>query len=139
MAQFGMVGLGVMGQNLALNIEEHGFSVAVWNLEPEWTERFIAGHKGKRFSPAKTLAELTRSLDRPRRIMIMIKAGKATDAVIGDLAPLLHAGDVVIDGTEGVDRHPVALHDLPRQAHQPLGVGGSLADYVEPRPEPWRR
>jgi 6-phosphogluconate dehydrogenase len=98
MASFGVIGLGVMGENLALNIEEHGFSVAVWNYETEWTDRFLAKHPGKRLSGAKTLAELTAQLERPRRILIMIKAGSPVDQTLEKLAPLLEAGDVVIDG-----------------------------------------
>ena len=97
-AQFGMVGLGVMGQNLALNIEEHGFSVAVWNLEGEWTDRFIAAHEGKQYVPAKSLEELVRAVERPRRIMMMIKAGKPVDLTIEALLPYLEEGDIVIDG-----------------------------------------
>lgn len=98
LAQFGMIGLGVMGRNLALNIEEHGFSVAVWNLESEWTDKFLAENSGKKFVGTQTLEELVKSLERPRRIMMMIAAGKPVDMTIEKLAPLLDEGDVVIDG-----------------------------------------
>jgi len=97
-AQFGMIGLGVMGENLALNIEEHGFPVAVWNLEGEWVDRFLAKNPGKKLVGTKTLEELTQTLQRPRRIMIMIKAGAPVDMTLEKLTPLLEEGDVVIDG-----------------------------------------
>ncbi|HET7435521.1 MAG TPA: NADP-dependent phosphogluconate dehydrogenase [Thermoanaerobaculia bacterium] len=97
-ADFGMIGLAVMGSNLALNVEEHGFSVAVWNLEPEVTDKFIAEHAGKKFTGTKSLEEFVAALARPRRIMMMIKAGKPVDLTLDKLAPLLEPGDIVIDG-----------------------------------------
>ncbi|MFP5245928.1 MAG: NAD(P)-binding domain-containing protein, partial [Thermoanaerobaculia bacterium] len=96
--QFGMVGLGVMGSNLALNIEEHGFSVAIWNREPENTRRFCEANQGKKFKATTTLEEFVAALERPRRIMMMIKAGAPVDEMLGKLLPLLEPGDVVIDG-----------------------------------------
>ncbi|HEY0160959.1 MAG TPA: NADP-dependent phosphogluconate dehydrogenase [Thermoanaerobaculia bacterium] len=93
-----MIGLGVMGSNLALNIEDHGFSVALWNREPENTLRFCEANKGKRFNATTTLEELTAALVRPRRIMLMIKAGAPVDEMLGRLLPHLEPGDVVIDG-----------------------------------------
>ena len=97
-AQFGMIGLAVMGANLALNIEEHGFSVAVWNRETEVMEKFIAKHAGKKFIGTKSLEELVQAIERPRRIMMMIMAGAPVDMTIDKLMPLLDEGDVVIDG-----------------------------------------
>jgi 6-phosphogluconate dehydrogenase len=97
-AQFGMIGLGVMGENLALNIEEHGFPVAVWNLEGEWVDRFVTKNQGKQLIGTKTFEEFTASLERPRRIMMMIKAGDPVDMTIKNIAPHLEAGDVLIDG-----------------------------------------
>src|SRR5688572_29937269 len=97
-AQFGMIGLGVMGRNLALNIEDHGFPIAVWNLETDWTDRFVAEHSGKKVVGAKTLEELVQSLERPRRIMMMIAAGKPIDMTIEKITPLLEEGDILIDG-----------------------------------------
>ncbi len=95
---FGIVGLGTMGRNLALNIEEHGFPVVVWNLETEWTDRFLRDHPNAKFTGAKTLEALVAALDRPRRIMMMIPAGKPVDEMIAKLAPILEAGDIIIDG-----------------------------------------
>jgi len=97
-AQFGMIGLGVMGQNLAQNIEEHGFPVAVWNLETEWVDRFVSENGGKKFIGTKTFEEFTRAIERPRRIMIMIKAGKPVDQTIEKIRPHLEDGDILIDG-----------------------------------------
>ncbi|MDP9192584.1 MAG: NADP-dependent phosphogluconate dehydrogenase [Acidobacteriota bacterium] len=93
-----MIGLGVMGANLALNIEEHGFSVAVWNLETDRTQQFAAENASKAFTATKTLEELVGALERPRRIMLMIKAGSPVDQTLEKLLPLLEPGDVVIDG-----------------------------------------
>ena len=97
-AQFGMIGLAVMGSNLALNVEEHGFPVAVWNLETPVVDDFVGKNSGKRFTGTKTLEELCAALERPRRIMMMIKAGEPVDMTIDRLAPLLEKGDIVIDG-----------------------------------------
>jgi 6-phosphogluconate dehydrogenase len=97
LADFGMIGLAVMGRNLALNIADRGFEVAVWNREPEATERAVRESNG-RLRPTVTLAELVAALERPRRIMMMIRAGTPVDAVLDSLQPLLDAGDIVIDG-----------------------------------------
>ena len=95
-ASFGMIGLGVMGENLALNVEDHGFPVAVWNLEGDWVDRFVA--KNPKIIGTKTFADFAASLERPRRIMMMIKAGDPVDMTIKNIAPHLEAGDVLIDG-----------------------------------------
>jgi len=87
-----------MGRNLALNIEDHGFQVAVWNLETPAMEKFVADNAGKKFVGTKTLAEFVAALEKPRRIMMMIKAGKPVDEVLAQLKPLLEPGDIVIDG-----------------------------------------
>jgi 6-phosphogluconate dehydrogenase len=97
-AQFGMIGLGVMGRNLALNVEEKGFPVAVWNLETEWVEKFVQENREKQITGTSTLEDFVGSLERPRRIMMMIKAGTPVDATIERLKPLLDAGDIIIDG-----------------------------------------
>src|SRR5260370_8107435 len=97
-ANFGVIGLAVMGRNLALNIEEHGFKVAVWNLEAPATDKCGTDTRGKKLTGTKTLAELVSSLERRRRILMMIMAGKPVDEVLGQLKPILAPGDVVIDG-----------------------------------------
>ena len=97
-AAFGIVGLGTMGRNLALNVESHGFPVAVWNLEIDWMNRFVQEHAGGKFVGASTLEDLVAALQPPRRIMMMIPAGNPIDQMNAKLQPLLDRGDVVIDG-----------------------------------------
>ena len=97
-AQFGMIGLGVMGENLALNVEDHGFRVAVWNLEGEWVDRFVNKNGGRKLVGTKTFEDFTRALERPRRIMMMIKAGSPVDQTIDAIKPHLEPGDILIDG-----------------------------------------
>ncbi|MCC6336527.1 MAG: NADP-dependent phosphogluconate dehydrogenase [Myxococcales bacterium] len=104
-ADLGLIGLAVMGQNLALNIADHGYRVAVFNRTTSVTERFIAGHPPEVFSttggalvPAAELKAFVASIKAPRRIVIMVKAGGPTDAVIDGLTPLLSKGDVIVDG-----------------------------------------
>jgi len=95
----GLIGLAVMGENLALNMESKGFSVAVFNRTTEVTEKFAGGRgKGKNIQPTRTMEEFVAALKKPRKAMIMVKAGAPVDAVIGQLAPLLEQGDVIIDG-----------------------------------------
>ena len=97
-AKFGMIGLGVMGENLALNIEEHGFPVAVWNLDSEKVDEFVTKNRGKRITGTKTFQDFTKAIERPRRIMMMIKAGSPVDQTIEKIMPFLDRGDVLIDG-----------------------------------------
>jgi 6-phosphogluconate dehydrogenase len=97
-ADVGLVGLAVMGQNLALNIERNGYSVAVYNRTIGTTESFVAAHPGKRLIPCRTLSEIVGSLDRPRGILLMVKAGAPVDAMIDELALVLDPGDLIIDG-----------------------------------------
>ena len=98
-SDIGLIGLAVMGENLVLNMESKGFSVSVFNRTTEVTEKFAAGRaRGKRITPARSIEEFVQSLSRPRKIMIMVKAGAAVDAVIDQLIPHLEGGDVIIDG-----------------------------------------
>jgi 6-phosphogluconate dehydrogenase len=95
----GLIGLAVMGENLVLNMESKGFTVAVFNRTWEVTEKFAAARaKGKNIQPTRTVEELIGALKKPRKVMMMIKAGKPVDMVIGEVAPLLEKGDVLIDG-----------------------------------------
>src|SRR5437773_2995746 len=95
----GLIGLAVMGENLALNMESKGFSVAVFNRTTEVTEKFASGRgNGKNIQPTRTTEEFVGALKRPRKAMIMVKAGAPVDAVIAELVPFLEKGDVVIDG-----------------------------------------
>ncbi len=94
----GLIGLAVMGQNLVLNIESRGFAVSVYNRTAATTNAFVAQHAGKRLKACHTLADLVQSLASPRKLMIMVKAGAAVDAVIEQLIPLLAPDDIIIDG-----------------------------------------
>jgi 6-phosphogluconate dehydrogenase len=98
LSDFGLIGLAVMGQNLVLNVESRGFTVSVFNRSTEVTREFVAAHAGKRIQGSSTLAEFVGSLSRPRKVMLMVKAGAAVDAVIEQLLPLLEPDDIVIDG-----------------------------------------
>ncbi|WP_294977316.1 NADP-dependent phosphogluconate dehydrogenase [uncultured Leuconostoc sp.] len=97
-ADFGVVGLAVMGRNLALNIESRGYRVAVYNHSRERTEDLITKHADKKFVPSYSIASFVQAIKTPRRILLMVKAGKGTDAVINELLPQLTKGDMLIDG-----------------------------------------
>src|SRR2546422_3540040 len=95
----GLIGLAVMGENLVLNMESKGFSVAVFNRTTTVTEKFaVERGVGKNIQPTRTMEEFVSAIQRPRKAMIMVKAGAPVDAVINQLAPLLDQGDVIIDG-----------------------------------------
>ncbi|MBD1914131.1 MULTISPECIES: decarboxylating NADP(+)-dependent phosphogluconate dehydrogenase [unclassified Leptolyngbya] len=96
---FGLIGLAVMGENLALNIERNGFPIAVYNRTASVTEKFAATRaQGKNVKAAYSLEEFVQSLERPRKILVMVKAGGPVDAVIDQLKPMLDEGDMIIDG-----------------------------------------
>ena len=98
-SDIGLVGLAVMGENLVLNIESKGFSASVYNRTVEKVENFVNGRgKGKNIYGAHTIEELVASLKRPRKVMLMVKAGKAVDDFIELLIPHLEPGDIIIDG-----------------------------------------
>ena len=98
-SQIGLVGLAVMGENLVLNMESKGFSVSVYNRTTSKVTAFVEGRaKGKKIIGTLTPEELVQSLEKPRRIMILVKAGPAVDAVIDTLVPLLDKGDILMDG-----------------------------------------
>ena len=95
----GLVGLAVMGENLALNMEHHGFSVSVYNRTAERTRQLVEGRgRGKKLHPTYDIAEFVNSLAHPRRIFLMVQAGAPVDAVLAQLRPFLAPGDVVMDG-----------------------------------------
>ncbi|NJN74994.1 MAG: decarboxylating NADP(+)-dependent phosphogluconate dehydrogenase [Synechococcaceae cyanobacterium RL_1_2] len=96
---FGVIGLAVMGENLALNVESRGFPIAVYNRTSAKTEAFMATRAvGKDIKAAYSLEEFVQTLERPRKILVMVKAGGPVDGVIQDLKPLLEEGDMIIDG-----------------------------------------
>ena len=121
MAQsFGVIGLAVMGENLALNVERNGFPVAVYNRSREKTDRFMAERAGgKNVKAAYSLEEFVSSLECPRRILVMVKAGGPVDAVIAQLKPLLDEGDMIIDGGNSL------YEDTERRVKElePTGLG----------------
>ena len=125
--KFGVIGLAVMGENLALNVERNGFPVAVYNRSREKTDAFMANRaQGKQVKATFSLEEFVESLERPRRILLMVKAGKAVDAVIDQLKPLLQEGDMIIDGGnslfEDTDRR---VADLEAKNLRFIGMGVS--------------
>ncbi|MEE9212488.1 MAG: NADP-dependent phosphogluconate dehydrogenase, partial [Phycisphaeraceae bacterium] len=99
-ADIGLIGLAVMGQNLVLNMADHGFKVAVYNRTTATMHKFIAEnpHTPGGLVGCETMRQLIRAIKRPRKIVILVKAGPAVDAVVGQLVPLLDAGDIIIDG-----------------------------------------
>jgi 6-phosphogluconate dehydrogenase len=99
LSDIGLIGLAVMGENLVLNMESKGFQVSVYNRTLQKVDNFLAGRaKGKKITGAYSVEELVRSLKRPRKIMIMVKAGNAVDEMINTLIPHLERGDIIIDG-----------------------------------------
>ena len=96
--QIGVVGMAVMGRNLALNIESRGYSVSIFNRSSSKTVEVIALHPDKKLVPTYTVEEFVASLEKPRRILLMVKAGEATDKTIQSLLPHLDKGDILIDG-----------------------------------------
>ncbi|MEP6629785.1 MAG: NAD(P)-binding domain-containing protein, partial [Lapillicoccus sp.] len=115
-AQIGVTGLAVMGRNLARNLARHGHTVALHNRTQSRTDDLVGeyGHEGD-FVPSTSLETFVASLERPRRVVIMVKAGDGTDAVIDELVPLLDEGDIVVDGGnahfEDTRRRESALRD----------------------------
>ncbi|WP_404348370.1 NADP-dependent phosphogluconate dehydrogenase [Sutcliffiella horikoshii] len=96
--QIGVIGLAVMGKNLAMNIESRGYSVSVFNRSPEKTEEFLQETEGRNFKGTYSIEEFVQSLESPRKILLMVKAGGPTDATIDSLKPYLDKGDILIDG-----------------------------------------
>ncbi|MEA4889360.1 MAG: decarboxylating NADP(+)-dependent phosphogluconate dehydrogenase [Clostridiaceae bacterium] len=99
LSDIGLIGLAVMGENLVLNMANHGFAVSVFNRSVQRVDDFLAGRAvGKSIRGAHTLVELTAGLKKPRRVMMMIKAGQPVDDLVDQLIPLLEPGDIIIDG-----------------------------------------
>ncbi|MEG2503094.1 MAG: NAD(P)-binding domain-containing protein, partial [Carnobacterium sp.] len=96
--EIGVIGMAVMGKNLALNIESRGYTVSIFNRTGSKTEEVIAEHPDKKLVPTYTIEDFVASLEKPRRILIMVKAGAPTDSTIQALLPHLDKGDILIDG-----------------------------------------
>ncbi|MCK5813528.1 MAG: decarboxylating NADP(+)-dependent phosphogluconate dehydrogenase, partial [Cocleimonas sp.] len=124
-ASMGLIGLGVMGQNLALNLLDHGASLAVYNREQNNTDTFVAGEaQDQPVIPCYSHQELVSSLTKPRQILLMITAGDPVDSTIEALLPLLDEGDIIIDG--GNSHYPDTVRrtaSLKEKGILFLGVG----------------
>ncbi len=128
MAQsFGVIGLAVMGENIALNIERNGFPIAVYNRSREKTDAFMKNRaQGKNAVAAYSLEEFVQALERPRRILVMVKAGGPVDAVIEQLKPLLDPDDMIIDGGNSLyDDTERRVKDLEAAGFNFIGMGVS--------------
>ncbi|GLX33264.1 hypothetical protein Lmede01_12420 [Leuconostoc mesenteroides subsp. dextranicum] len=125
-ADFGVVGLAVMGRNLALNIESRGYRVAVYNRSRERTDDLVQKHEDKAFIPSYTTEEFVEAIKKPRRILLMVKAGKGTDAVIDELLPHLEKGDMLIDGGNTYFEDTIRRSDkLAQEGINFIGMGVS--------------
>ncbi|WP_424765909.1 NADP-dependent phosphogluconate dehydrogenase [Paenibacillus sp. sgz302251] len=124
--QIGVIGLAVMGKNLALNIESRGFTVSVFNRSREKTDDLIQEAAGKNLVPAYTIEEFVQSLEVPRKILIMVQAGAGTDATIDSLVPHLSEGDIIIDGGNAYFPDTVRRSkDLEAKGFRFIGTGVS--------------
>src|SRR5262245_42942315 len=104
-ADLGLIGLAVMGENLVLNVESRGYTAAVDNRTTAKVDEFVAGRaRGKRIIGCHSIQDLVAALKRPRKVMLMVKAGSAVDQMIEQVAPHLEPGDILIDG--GNTHHP---------------------------------
>lgn len=126
-ADIGLIGLAVMGENLALNMESKGYTVAVYNRTSEKVDRFIGGRAaGKDIIGCHTLEELVGHLEKPRKVFMMVKAGQAVDDMIGQLLPLLEDGDILIDGGNSHFPDTIRRTDyVERQGKLYIGTGVS--------------
>ncbi|SBO42320.1 NADP-dependent phosphogluconate dehydrogenase [Cyanobium sp. NIES-981] len=134
-AHFGLIGLGVMGENLVLNAERNGFSSVVYNRTYAKTEAFLQGRgAGKDIVGARTLEEFVAALERPRRILMMVKAGQPVDDTIASISPLLEEGDLLIDGGNSLytdTERRVAQLESQSFGYIGMGVSGGAKGALE--------
>ena len=126
LCDFGLIGLAVMGENLALNIESRGYRIAVFNRTTSKVDGLLQGRaRGKNFVGCYSVEELVRQLVRPRKVMLLVKAGPAVDAMLDELAGLLEPGDIIIDGgnTHYLDTERRTQHV---EQHENYELGGHL-------------
>lgn len=122
--QVGVLGLAVMGKNLALNIADHGYQVAVYNRSPEKTSEILEEARGKSLSGYFSLEEFVSSLESPRKIILMVKAGDPVDDAIRQLVPLLSKGDLIVDGGNSYYQDTIRRNnDLAAQGIRFIGTG----------------
>ena len=126
-ADIGLVGLAVMGENLVLNMERNGFTVALFNRHTEKVDAFVGGRgAGKKFIGCHSIEELCANLEAPRRIMLMIKAGKPVDEMIAQIVPFLSPGDILIDGGNSFFQDTIRrTNDLAAKGIRFIGTGVS--------------
>ncbi|WP_225639280.1 NADP-dependent phosphogluconate dehydrogenase [Candidatus Profftia sp. (ex Adelges kitamiensis)] len=122
--QIGVIGMAVMGRNLALNLESHGYSVSIFNRSKNRTDTVIYDHPSKKLVPFYTLQDFVKSLEKPRCILLMVQAGIVTDQIIQSLKPYLTKGDILIDGgntffKDTIRRH----HELSYEGFHLIGTG----------------
>ena len=131
LAQVGVIGMAVMGSNLARNLARHGYRVAIHNRTASRTDQVIAAHGDEgTFLPSHTVADFVASIARPRSIIIMVQAGKGTDAVIDELMPLLEPGDVVMDGGNAHFRDTIRREqEVSAKGFHFVGCGISGGEY----------
>jgi len=123
-ADIGLIGLAVMGENLVLNMESHGYTVAVFNRDTTKVTKFLEGRgKGKKFVGALSQADFVASIKKPRKVMMLVKAGKAVDDTIAGVLPYLEAGDILIDG--GNTHFPDTARRLKALAEKGIRFVGS--------------
>ena len=124
--QIGVVGMAVMGRNLALNIESRGYTVSIFNRSREKTDEVIAENPGKKLAPYYSIEEFVDSLEKPRRILLMVQAGEATDKTIASLTPHLDKGDILIDGGNTFYKDTIRRNkELSEQGFNFIGTGVS--------------
>lgn len=124
--QIGVVGMAVMGRNLALNIESRGYSVSIYNRSTDKTDEVMAENPGKKLVPCYSVEEFVASLETPRRILLMVKAGEATDKTIAALTPHLDKGDILIDGGNTYFEDTIRRNrELSAQGFNFIGTGVS--------------
>ncbi|HEJ9638849.1 TPA: NADP-dependent phosphogluconate dehydrogenase [Proteus mirabilis] len=124
--QIGVVGMAVMGRNLALNIESRGYTVSIYNRSSDKTNEVIAENLGKKLVPNYSIEEFVDSLEKPRRILLMVKAGEATDKTIAALTPHLDKGDILIDGGNTFFKDTIRRNrELSAQGFNFIGTGVS--------------
>ena len=125
-ANIGVIGMAVMGKNLALNIESRGYTVAIYNRSASKTEQVMKDHSEKHLVPAYNVKDFVDSIEQPRTILMMVKAGKPTDAVINEILPLLSKGDTLIDGGNTNFHDTIARNEeLAKSGINFIGMGVS--------------
>ncbi|EHL2642909.1 NAD(P)-binding domain-containing protein, partial [Listeria monocytogenes] len=124
--EIGVIGMGVMGRNLALNIESRGHTVSIFNRSTEKTKAVMEENADKKLVPTYSLEEFVESLEVPRRILIMVKAGDATDMMIEAVKPFLNEGDILIDGGNAFFKDTIRRNkELSEEGFNFIGTGVS--------------